>query len=140
VEVYFCTGNSNLLGRCECCDNEALAESYDEMKNALRFFAGFAIPFGIIGVLFLALWAKDVRQDRKHTVTVNSPTTIFAGSGDEDCDRRQQLTTVQPGAVLHIQRIRYWKNCATLDVALSDGRKGYVVLGVGNVSVYPPLP
>jgi hypothetical protein len=96
----------------------------DEIKSGLRFFAGFVIPFAIIGVLFLVLWANDVHEDRKHTLTVNSPTPIFAGSGDEDCDRRQQLTAVQRGATLRVQRIRYWKNCATLDVALSDGRRG----------------
>jgi hypothetical protein len=112
-------------------------EGHDEMKNGLKFFAGFATAVAIIGVLLLALWANDVRKDRKHTVTVNSPTPIFAGSGDEDCDRRQQLTAVQPGVALRVQRIRYWKDCATLNVALPDGRKGHIVLGVGDVSVYP---
>jgi hypothetical protein len=112
----------------------------DEIKNGLSFFAGFAIPFAIIGVIFLVSWANDVHEDRKHTLTVNSLTPIFAGSGDEDCDRRQQLTAVQPGATLRVQRIRYWKNCATVDVVFSDGRRGYVVCGVGDVSVYPPLP
>ncbi len=110
------------------------------MKNVLWFCAGGAIPLSVIGVLLLALWANDVHKDRKHTLTVNSLTPIFAGQGDEDCDGRQQLTAVQPGAIVRVQRIRYWKNCATLDVALSDGRQGYVVLGVGDVSVHPPLP
>jgi hypothetical protein len=109
------------------------------MKTGLRFFAGFAVGVAIIGALLLALWANDVRKDRKHTARVNSPTPIFVGSGDEDCERRQQLTAVQPGVVLRVQRIRYWKNCATIDVALSDGRKGHIVLGVGDVSMYPPL-
>jgi hypothetical protein len=107
------------------------------MKNGLTFFAGFAI---LLGVLFLVLWAYDVHGDRKHTVSVNSPTPVFVGSGDDDCDRGPQLTAVQPGATLRVQRIRYWKNCATVDVALSDGRRGYVVLGVGDISVHPRLP
>lgn len=109
------------------------------MKNGLRFFAGFAIGVAIIGALLLALWANDVRKDREHTVRVNSPTPIFVGSGGEDCNPGQELTAVQPGVDLRVLRIRYWKDCATLDVALPDGRKGHVVLGVGDVSVYPPL-
>lgn len=110
------------------------------MKNRMRFVAGLAIPVVILGVLLVALWANDVHKDRKHTVRVNSPTPIFVGSGGEDCDRRQQLTAVQPHVSLRVQRIRYWKDCATLDVALPDGRKGHVVIGVSDVSVYPPLP
>jgi hypothetical protein len=43
-------------------------------KKVARFFAGFVIPFAILGVLFLGLWANGVREDRKHTVTVNAPT------------------------------------------------------------------
>ena len=82
----------------------------------------------------------DVRDDRKHVVVVNARTPVFIGSGDEDCDARRRITTVEKGVKLPIERIRYQKNCATLDVLLPDGRKGYVVLGVGDVSVKPPLP
>ena len=48
--------------------------------------------------------------------------------------------TAEPGARLQVRRIRYLKDCAALDVALPDGREGYVVLGIGDVSVKPPLP
>lgn len=93
----------------------------------------------LIGVLVLILWVNDVRQDRKHTVTINSPTPIFIGRGGEDCENKPQIATAQSGSTIRIRRIRYWKNCATLDVVLPDGRKGYIVLGIGSASIDPPL-
>jgi hypothetical protein len=51
-----------------------------------------------------------------------------------------ELTTVERGNRLPVRRIRYLKDCAALDVVLPDGREGYVVLGVGDVSVKPALP
>ncbi len=104
------------------------------LKKVLWLLVGSAIP-----LFFIGLWANDVRQDRKHSVMVNGPTPIFSGGGDEDCDARNELTKAMQGAEFRVRRIRYWKNCATLDVTIPDGRKGYVVLGVGNVSVNPPL-
>jgi hypothetical protein len=92
-----------------------------------------------VGVLLLTPWACDVYNDRKHTVLVESPSPIFTGSGDESCGQSQQLTTAQPGTVLRVRRIRYWKNCATINVALPDRRNGYIVLGDGEVTVNPPL-
>jgi hypothetical protein len=50
------------------------------------------------------------------------------------------MTTVEPGTKLPVQRIAYQKDCATLDIVLPDGRKGYVVLGIGDVFVDPRLP
>ena len=92
----------------------------------------------LIGAIILAMSSYDAHQDRKHSVTINSPVPIFAGRGDGACGGNQ-LTTVQPGTVLHVHRIRYWKNCATLDVVLPDGRHGYVVPGIGDFTVTPPL-
>ncbi len=109
------------------------------VKKVAWGFAGFVMPLAVLGLLFLGLWANDVRKDRKHTVAVNAPTPVFVGSGDEDCGSRSKLTTIEQGARLRVQRIRYWKNCATLDVTLSDGRNGHIVLGLGDVSVQPPL-
>jgi len=80
-----------------------------------------------------------VRQDRKRAVTVDEPAPVFAGSG-HGCDMGQQIAVVQRGAVLSVRRIRYWKDCATLDVNAPDGRLGHFVLGVGAVDVQPPLP
>ena len=97
------------------------------------------IAAALIGALLtIALWVHDVRNDRKHTVRTKSETPVFAGSGDEACEGKP-LTVIQPGATLHVQRIRYWKNCATVDVALPDGREGHIVLGEGEVSISPPL-
>ena len=110
------------------------------VKNWAAFAAGGVIPLAIVAIFLLALWLLDVRDDRKHVVVVNARTPVFIGSGDEDCDARGQITTVEKGVKLPIERFRYQKNCATLDVLLPDGRKGYVVLGVGDVSVKPPLP
>src|SRR4051812_13106551 len=90
------------------------------------------------GLIALVIWANDVRQDRKHTLTVNSPTPVFAGPG-EDCYTRQQTTIEPPGRVLKVRRIRYWKECATVDVMLQDGRSGHIILGIGDASPHPPL-
>jgi hypothetical protein len=103
--------------------------------------AGKAIVVAIVGLSAMvgSLWLVDVHQDRKHTVTENSLTPVFAGSG-QDCDKRPQLALGQPGATLRVRRIRYWKDCATLDVTLPDGQSGHIILGVGDVSIHPSLP
>jgi len=93
----------------------------------------------IVGLCAIfAMWANDVHQDRKHVVIVNSKTPIFGGRG-EGCETPTPIFLVQPGAVLRVRRIRYWKECATLDVKLPDRASGHIVLGIGNVSVRPPL-
>jgi hypothetical protein len=105
---------------------------------------GEGLTLGVIGaavvviLLIGALWARDVETDRKQVVIVKSETPIFAGGGDESCGGTQ-LTTVQAGATLRVQRIRYWKNCATVNIVLPDSREGYIVLGDGEVLVKPPL-
>jgi hypothetical protein len=38
-----------------------------------------------------------------------------------------------------VQRIRYLKECVTLDVVLGDGRSGYFTLGAGDISIEPPI-
>jgi hypothetical protein len=105
-----------------------------------RLFTSGAILFAIFSILFLILWAFDVLQDRTHTITAKSLTPIFAGPGKESCGAEQQMTTVQAGATFRIHKIRYWKDCATVDVVLDDGRKAHFVLGVGDVSIHPALP
>lgn len=104
-----------------------------------RFVLGvIGIVFGLISLLIAILWILDVRADRKHIVVVKSETPFFAGGGDEACGGTQ-LTTLRSGTTLRVRRIRYWKNCATIDIALPDGRSGHVVLGQGDVTVSPPL-
>lgn len=95
--------------------------------------------FALLGISVLLLWLNDIRLDRRHKITVNSPTPVFAGRG-QDCDSRSPIALAQPSATFSVLRIRYWKDCATLDVALPDGHLDHVILGVGNVSVQPPLP
>jgi hypothetical protein len=109
-------------------------------KNPLALVLGGAASLLTVCGFLLLLWLRDVRNDRKHIVNVNTPTPVFAGNGDEGGCHGTQLTTVERGAKLPVRRIRYLKDCAAIDVALPDGRKGYVVLGVGDVSVNPPLP
>ena len=92
----------------------------------------------LIGVVAVATWANDVRQDRKHTATVIEPTALFQ-SGGTGCETREQIAVAQRGAVFPVRRIRYWKNCATLDVNASDGQLSHFVLD-GAVRVVPPLP
>jgi hypothetical protein len=112
-----------------------------QFKNPFAFVVGAAASLAIVCTLLLFLWLRDVQKDRKHTVSVNAATPVFAGNGgDGGCNGTTQLTTVERGAKLPVRRIRYLKDCAAIDVALPDGRKGYVVLGIGDVSVNPPLP
>jgi len=110
------------------------------MKRFARVLAfALVVCALVVGLVFVSWWFYDVRQDRKHVVTTKSQTPVFAGSGNALCGG-QPLTVVQAGAVLPVRRIRYWKNCATLDVVLPDTRHGYLVLGDGEVTVSPPLP
>ena len=91
-------------------------------------------------LLRLVFWTRDVQNDRKHTVIVNIPTPVFIGNGSDGGCHGTQLTMVERGMKLPVRRIRYLEDCAAIDVALPDGRRGYVVLGIGDVSVNPPLP
>jgi hypothetical protein len=110
------------------------------LRRPFAFVVGAAAPLLIVCTLLWLLWLRDVRNDRKHTVRVNMPTAVFVGtSGDGGCHGRQ-LTTIKRGTQLQVQRIRYLKDCAAIDVVLPDGRTGYLVLGIGDVSVDPSLP
>ena len=109
-------------------------------KNPFAFVVGAAASLFIVGTLLLLLWLRDVHNDHKHTVNVNGATPVFAGNGGDGSCHGTQLTTVGRGTQLPVRRIRYLKDCAAIDVALPDGREGYVVLGIGDVSVNPPLP
>ena len=95
----------------------------------------------LLSLSVLAVWANDVHKDREHFVDVISSTPIFVGNGGEgDCYSPAEKAAVEPsGTTLRVRRIRYWKDCATVDVVLPDGRSGHIVLGVGDVSVRPPL-
>ena len=100
-----------------------------------------AVTVVSLSLAVFVLWANDVRIDREKTVTVISPTPVFVGSGSEaDCSTPRGQTAIEkPGATLHVRRIRYWKDCATVNVVLPDGRSGHIVLGVGDVSLHPHL-
>jgi len=87
----------------------------------------------------IVLWLSDVHSDLKHSITVISPTPLFAGEGESGGCSGHPLTTLETGTRLPVRRIHYLKDCATLDLRLPDGREGYVVLGLGDVRVDPPL-
>ena len=123
----------------ELCDTD-LANMPQKAKNSFALVLGTAIPLLIVGLVLSVLFLKDVRNDRKHILTVNAATPVFMGTGGEGGCHGAQIMQIEAGAKLAVRRIRYLKDCATLDVALPDGREGYVVLGVGDVSVNPPLP
>jgi hypothetical protein len=95
--------------------------------------------FIFLGLIVVVLWGNDVRKDRTHSVTVEAATPLFPGTG-RNCDASQRATIVQQGIVLPVRRIRYWKDCATIDVDVRDGESGHFVLGVGSLNVQPPLP
>ena len=94
---------------------------------ALGFVLGVLAP---VLIVTLTIWVRDVWKDRAHTVVVMSETPVYAGSGDESCGGAR-LTMAEPPATFRVQRIRYWKNCATVNIVLPDGREGYIVLGDG---------
>lgn len=100
-----------------------------------------AVTVFLLSLPVLALWANDVREDRQHVVTLMSPTPIFSGSGsDYDCyaAHHQIAVAIEPSGIrLRVRRIRYWKDCATVNVVLPNGRSGHIVLGVGKVSGVP---
>jgi hypothetical protein len=93
--------------------------------------------FAVVGLISLVAWANDVRDDRMHTVTSNSLSPVFAGRGSDDCNSTEQLMTVQPGATLPVQRIRFWKDCATLDLTLPGGRTGHIILALVTSQCIP---
>ncbi|HMK22051.1 MAG TPA: hypothetical protein VK466_06930 [Terriglobales bacterium] len=103
---------------------------------AITIGAAIAVIVGVV----LFLWANDVRQDRQHVLIIEAPTPLFVGTGGDGRCEGTKLTTVDQGSKLPVRRIRYLKNCAAVDVVLPDGRKGYVVLGVGHAVVDPSLP
>lgn len=92
--------------------------------------AGLIIP--------VVLWGYDIWQDRRHVISVLDETPVYAGEGNESCDGTK-LATLQQGTKLHVRRIRYWKNCATLDIRLSDGKDGFIIYGDGHIAITPPL-
>ena len=112
--------------------------AFKKLRHVDRSVLGFTPAAVVIAVVIAGPWALDVWKDRKHTLLVKSETPIFAGGGDESCGGTQ-LTAVQAGTTLRVQRIRYWNNCATLNVVLSDGREGYAVYDSSRMQVRPPL-
>lgn len=120
-----------LLTACENCGVMTACA-----KTALGAFTAVTVPVLIGSVL----WLEDIRDDRRHTVIVNASTPVFSGNPESGDCRGKQLTTVEKGLKLRVLRIRYFKDCAAVNIVLPDGRKGYIVLGVGDVSVLPPLP
>ena len=107
--------------------------------RSMKYLAAFALLPLLLIAGGLVRWAADVYQDRRHTVSIKLPTPLFKGSGNDDCDRAQQIKIIQPGAPLVVRRIKYWKDCATIDVAFFNGQHGYIVLD-DHVSVTPALP
>jgi hypothetical protein len=117
---------------------------FDRIGIAQKLPIGVLVAAATVTLLslsVLAVWANDIRKDREHKVVVISPTPVFVGHGIErDCYAPSEKAAIeQSGAALRVSRIRYWKDCATIDVVLPDGRSGHIVLGVGDVSVRPPL-
>jgi hypothetical protein len=122
--------------------NQALKQNFRCRLSSMKLFISVAlgaIAAALIGaLLIIALWAHDVWDDRKHTARTESETPVYVGSGDEACEGKP-LTVLQAGLTLRVRRIRYWKDCATVDIALPNGQEGHIVLGRGDVSISPSL-
>jgi hypothetical protein len=108
------------------------------VRTILRFAVGCLYAVLIVGSLALLIWVTDVWRDRRHTIVIESETPIFVGPTDLVC-HGTRLSFAEAGATFRVQRIRYYKNCATLDIKLPDGQKGYVTFGEGEFRVLPPL-
>jgi hypothetical protein len=106
-------------------------------KNWIAF-AG-AVVVSVLTISVIAIWLGDVHRDREHIVAVKGPTPLFRGTGERGGCDGEQARVLDGGVRLTVRRIRYLKTCATLDVILPDGGEEYIVLGVGNVQVDPPL-
>jgi hypothetical protein len=106
------------------------------LRNALLVMATLAV---MVALGLAVWWAWDVESDRRHVVFVNGPTPVFIGSSIEGCPQIPRQEMEPAGATLHVRRIRFWKDCATIDVTTPNGAKGYVVFGIGNFRVDPKL-
>jgi hypothetical protein len=119
-------------------------QMFDGIEFAQKVPRGILVAAAVVVLLslsVLAVWANDVRKDREHAVAVISSTPVFVGNGSEgDCYTQPVKAAVeQAGTSLRVRRIRYWKDCATVNVVLPDGRSGDIILGVGDVSMRPAL-
>jgi hypothetical protein len=112
-----------------------------EAKEESAIFSILLVLGGTLLVcvlVFVGFWANDLRQDRRSSVIVHSSTPLFVGSGNNFCYRQAKIAlTVEAGTSVRVRRIRYWKDCATVDVSLPNGQRGYFVLGVRDFSVNP---
>ena len=106
----------------------------------MKALTALAIILAAAVVSFPAIWwAYDVWQDRRHTLTVDENTSAFIGKGNASCGGAQ-FAVIAPATSVQVRRIRYWKDYATVDVELADGRRGYIVFDSRNVTIAPPLP
>lgn len=106
------------------------------MKLTAVAAVGFLVL--ITAAIFSVWWGYDLWSDRKHNVVITSATPIFTGEGSEACGA-SRMTNAQPHDAFHVRRIRYWKNCGTIDIELPDGRKGHLVIGECDFAVVPAL-
>jgi hypothetical protein len=50
------------------------------MKNWLLFLAGFAVAVGLVGVLLVTCWVRDIGDDRKLTIIANARSSQAEGT------------------------------------------------------------
>ena len=104
-----------------------------------RLLALAIIVSAAVASFFTGWWAYDLWKDHRHTLTVGENTSLFIGKGNASCGGGQ-FAVIAPATSAQVRRIRYWKNCATIDVELADGRRGYIVPDGHNVTITPSLP
>jgi hypothetical protein len=73
-------------------------------KNTSAFVVGAAALLLAVCTILWLLWVRDVRDDRKHTLIVNTTTPVFIGKGDVGGCHGTQLTTIERGAKLPVRR------------------------------------
>jgi hypothetical protein len=113
--------SSSLAHRPKPSENSS--QKISTLETVETYRPGRAWCFGtvlIITLLIVTLWVHNVRSDRKHIVLAKSETPIFAGAGNESCGG-PRLTVVRSGTTPRVQRLRYWKSCAIVNIVLSDG-------------------
>jgi hypothetical protein len=105
----------------------------------MAFSAGFLLVLALVCLLLAAWWLADRASDRTHTLIVMGTTPVFAGTGGDSGCNATPFSTIDAGNRFQVQRIRFLKDCATVDVVLKTGQKGYFMLGEGNIVLDPPL-
>ena len=102
------------------------------MSPARGFAIGLLAVFAVPGICIGLMFAWDMYLDRQRTIEFEEPTRLLVGASDGQCDesRLQAVAIIRPGDKFEVRRVRYWKNCMTVEVRSKDHKlRGFVISG-----------